>query len=294
MDDYNNRIDPDPEHEKVKAKGFFHRKRWTFIFAGASIVAIAALILALMSRSAASTNPTSPSSSSPRSSSSSAAPGGASTAAAPTQAPPASRRILCQYDATHSFSNWNNSPEWKRLSNGTLGSAGTDNGEGSNNFMAWSGCHTLSTSNYAVEAQIQYVGSADPDSVSKNGMFEFGIILRGNGGTSGYEVGVGKDRCNDSPIAMISLIQKAQVGSVAPCYSGAPVPLSGSGSSQHYNVDTNFHTYRAAITNNTITLSIDGHQLLQTSNNTFANAGQVGLRNIFGDINVKSFTVTAL
>ena len=160
--------------------------------------------------------------------------------------------------------------------------------------MAWSGCHTLSTPNYAVEAQIQYVSSTDPDSVSKNGMFEFGIVLRGNGGTSGYEVGVGKDRCNTSPIAMISLIQKAQVGSPTQCSSGGPVPLSGSGSSQRYNVDTNFHTYRAAITNNTITLSIDGNQLLQTSDNTFTNAGQVGLRNIFGDINVKSFTVTTL
>src|SRR5579875_3899425 len=74
MDDYNNRIYPDPEHEKGKTRGFFRRKRWMFIFAGISLVAIAALILALMSRFATSTNPTSPSSSSSQSSSASSSP----------------------------------------------------------------------------------------------------------------------------------------------------------------------------------------------------------------------------
>jgi hypothetical protein len=293
MNDYDNRFYQRPEHEKIKTKSFFQRNLWAVVSTGVAIVAVLALILVL-TRPAASTNPIT--SSSPQASSgSSTAPGGASTAATPTQAaPPAAGTVLCQYDATHSFSNWNSSPEWKQLSDGTLGSAGADSGEGSNNFMAWSGCHTLPTSNYAVEAQIQYVRSADPDSGFGSGMFEFGIMLRGDGGTAGYEVGVGQDRCNDTPIAMISLIQQAQIGSPSQCFEGGPVPLSGSGSSQNYNVDTNFHTYRAAITNNMITLSIDGNQLLQTSDNTYTNAGQVGLRDIYGDINVKSFTVIAL
>jgi hypothetical protein len=294
MDNYDNRIYPDPEHEKIKTKSFFRRNQWTFIFAGTSVVAIAALILVLIGRSAASTNPAT--SSSPQSSSvSSTAPGGASTAVTPTPSPVTAGTVLCQYDATHSFTSWNNSPEWKQLSDGTLGSDGTDTGEGSGNFMAWSGCQTLSTPNYAVEAQIQYVRSANPDNNNNNGMFEFGIMLRGDGGTAGYEVGVGLSTCsNATSIAMISLIQQARIGQSSQCDSNGPDPLSGSGSSQNYNVDTNFHTYRAAVTNNTITLSIDGNQLLQTSDNTFTNAGQVGLRDIFGDINVKSFTVTAL
>jgi hypothetical protein len=209
-----------------------------------------------------------------------------------------SSEALCQYDSTNGFKGWNNSPQWSQLSDGTLVSSGTDNGEGSKNYMAWSGCHTLPTPNYAVEAQIEYIRSADPNSDNYDkGMFEFGIMLHGDGNTSGYEVGVGQDACGNASIALISLIQQAQIGSTSQCSSG-PVPLPSSGSGQtslNHNVDTNnFHTYRAEINNNMITLYIDNSKLLQTSDNTFTSAGQVGLRDIYGQITVKSFKVTTL
>jgi hypothetical protein len=213
---------------------------------------------------------------------------------------------LCQYDATNGFKGWINSPQWSQLPNGTLGSGGIDTGEGSDNYMAWTDCNNkLSSPNYAVEAQIKYIRASNTSGENSNGMFEFGIMLHGDGNTSGYEVGVGKDACGDASIAMISLIQNNQAapsnqtGSLSSCSRGGPVPLSSSGSEQqtsrNYNVDTNnFHTYRATINNQVITLYIDSTQMLQTSDNTFINAGQVGLRDIFGDITVKSFTVTAL
>jgi hypothetical protein len=246
----------------------------------------------ILLRPAASTN--SPSQSPSHSSSTAAPPTptvDTSGAATPTQASAVTAgTVLCQYDTTKGFNNWINSTQWKPISNGTLGSAGTDNGDDGSMYVAWSGCNQLSTANYAVEAQMQYVRNA----ATYHNNYEFGIMLRGDGTSSGYEVGVGQDNCNSPTIAMISLVQSGQTGNSSQCGSGGPDPLGGSGSSQDYKIDTSWHTYRAEITGNTIRLFIDGNKLLETSDNTFTDAGQVGLRVVYGDINVKSFKVTAL
>jgi hypothetical protein len=73
---------------------------------------------------------------------------------APTKTPAiAAGTVLCLYDTTRGFSGWVKSPQWKQINNGTLGSDGTDNGQGPNTYIAWSGCN-LSTANYVVEAQM--------------------------------------------------------------------------------------------------------------------------------------------
>lgn len=207
----------------------------------------------------------------------------------PTKTPSvAAGTVLCQYDTTQGFSGWSTSPQWKLINDGLLGSDGTDNGQGSSNYIAWSGCNKLLTANYAVEAQIQLVKS-----INSNGDFEFGIMLRGDGNASGYEGGMAQDSCYKQVVAMLSLVQNNFIGFC----STSPVM-----SSVTYQLDSNWHSYRAEITGNTIRLFIDGKKVLEASGNTLydgsgnilMDAGQVGLIDINGDINVKSFKVTAL
>jgi hypothetical protein len=286
---------PNPEREKVRPRNFFRRNLWAVISTGVAIVAILALFLVL-TRPAASTNVTpqsslKASSTTAPSTTTSNTTSNAAPTAAPTQAPAAAAgTVLCQYNTTTGFNNWINSSQWKSINDGTLGSDGTDNNGSGSNYIAWSGCSHFSTANYAVEAQIQFVRNV----TTYHYNYEFGIMLRGDGNASGYEAGVGQDDCNSPTIAMISLVQNGQTGYPSQCTAGGPDPLGGSGSSQDYKIDTNWHTYRAEITGNTIRLFIDNTKLLETSDNTFTDAGQIGLRDVYGDINVKSFTVTAL
>src|SRR5579885_115385 len=196
--------------------------------------------------------------------------------------------VLCQYDATTGFKSWVGSPEWKQISDGTLGSDGSSDGSTSNGYITWSDCK-LPTANYAVEAQVQYVRSTN------NGdfQFEFGVMLRGDGDKNGYEVGVGASSafgCSASQAAMVTLVQDGQGNNDHRYSCLSPLP----GAAKDYSVDNTLHTDRAEISGNTITLLIDGRQLLQTSDNAYTDAGQVGLRDIYGDINIKSFKVTAL
>jgi hypothetical protein len=94
---------------------------------------------------------------------------------------------------------------------------------------------------------------------------------------------------------LISLVQDNQSSGSSPCNTSNLLDsLPGSGASHNYNVDTGWHTFRAEITNNTISLFIDKNKFLETSDNTFTDIGQVGLRDIYGDINVRSFIVTTL
>lgn len=298
MDNYNNSLYPNPEDGKNRHRNFFQRNLVAVIFAGVAVLAVLALLLVLL-RPAAPTNVASQSSAHPAPTTAPPAPtvdsSGAGTpadTATPTQASATTAgTVLCQYDTTKGFNNWINSSQWKPISNGMLGSAGTDNGNDGSKYIAWSGCSQFPTANYAVETQMQYVRNGNADTYYKN--FEFGMMLRGDGTASGYEVGVGQDNCNGPTLAMVSRVQDGQTGNSPQCSYG-PVPLSGSGSSHGYKIDTDWHTYRAEVTGNIVRLFIDGNKLLETSDNTFTDAGQVGLRDVYGDINVKSFKVTAL
>ncbi|QBD81955.1 DUF1080 domain-containing protein [Ktedonosporobacter rubrisoli] len=276
---------------KLRPKSFVRRNLWAII-STCLVVVLLGVLYFVLSRPAPATNAVQQSSS-PKSGLATTVPGTAA-ASAPTQAPTqaasvAPGTVLCQYDATSGFQNWVKSPQWKQVNDGTLGSAGTDDGNGANSYITWSDCK-LATGNYAVEAQIQIVRSTD-----NNGYYESGIMIRGDGNRSGYQVGVGayNQYCSQPPLAMVSLVQDDRTGETR-CYSGGLAPLPGAGASQNYQVDTNFHTYRAEVTGNTIRLFIDGRKLLETTDNTFTDAGQVGLRDVNADLNVKSFKVTAL
>ncbi|MDQ2884887.1 MAG: hypothetical protein M3Y39_02270 [Chloroflexota bacterium] len=299
MDNYNNSLYPNPEGGKNRHRNFFQRNLVAVISAGVAVLAVLALLLVLL-RPATPTNSSSGSSSrpmatttppTPTATTSGTATPTADSSATPTQASATTARtVLCQYDTTKGFNDWINSSQWKSISNGMLGSAGTDDGNDGSKYITWSGCSQFPTANYAVEAQMQYVRNANP---YNNKNFEFGIMLRGDGTASGYEVGAGQDTCNDPTLAMISLVQDGQTGNPPQCSYG-PAPLSGSGSSHGYKIDTDWHTYRAEVTGNIIRLFVDGNKLLETNDNTFTDAGQVGLRDVYGDINVKSFKVTSL
>lgn len=195
--------------------------------------------------------------------------------------------VLCQYDATTSFKNWVGSPEWKQINDGTLGSDGSGDGSASNGYIMWSDCK-LTTANYAVEAQIQYVRSTGSGAFQ----FEFGMMLRGDGDKNGYEVGAGASSVYNCPAsqAMVTLVQDGQGNNDHKESCLSPLP----GAAKDYPVDSAFHTYRAEVSGNAIKLLIDGRQLLATSDNTYTDPGQVGLRDIYGDINIKSFKVIAL
>src|SRR5256885_6860053 len=163
MSEHNDTWYPGSKDEKINERpNFFRRNLWAVISTGITIILAIALIV-LLFRPTASTNSTPIPS--PKSSPATQTTGGG-TLTTPVGSTPATATLtqtpivgtLCQYDATHSFSDWNNSPQWKQVNNGILGSDGSDSNEGPSNFIAWSGCK-LSTPNYAVEAQIQYVRS---------------------------------------------------------------------------------------------------------------------------------------
>jgi hypothetical protein len=123
-------------------------------------------------------------------------------------------------------------------------------------------------------------------------------MLHGDGDKAGYETGMGYSRsgCYSDPTlqkVMVTLVREDQTAT-GDCGDFTLSPLPGSSASKNYQLDTLVHTYRAEISGNTIKLLLDKHLLLETSDNTYTNAGQVGLRDVYGSINVMSFKVIAL
>ncbi|HEU5382430.1 MAG TPA: protein kinase [Ktedonobacteraceae bacterium] len=199
--------------------------------------------------------------------------------------PPPTGQILYQANWSQSLDGWLGSSQWKQVNNGELGSDGSSDGSSpTNSFIIWSPAH-LSVANYKIVAQIQFVRSSNG-----RGQFELGIIARGDGQQSGYEAGqIAGGICDDNDQeAIISRINDAKSRPEVNCLGVNK--LVG----QNYPVDTNFHTYEFDVTGNSLTLYIDSRLITQTTDNSFIDAGQVGLRDVLGDINVKSFIVYAL
>jgi TIR domain len=133
---------------------------------------------------------------------------------------------------------------------------------------------TLPTANYSVEAQIQV--TALP-----NGNFSapyVGIFVRGQPSSlGGYLVNIGG----------LFALDTAQV-----TITSLPNPIKKA----RYPLDLQTHNYYVQVEDNTITFSIDGHQLFQYTDpdKLFPSAGQVGLATSLVPAKVSSFTVTAL
>lgn len=208
-------------------------------------------------------------------------------------------QIIYHYQPSD-WAEWTASAEWKSIpTTAEFGSDGTDDGSSSfKTFTAWAPGLQL-PEDYAVEAQVTLVKIT-----GFSGEFEEGIMVRGDGRTSGYEAGlaapmlVSDDLCEESEITAEAIIAEVTSYQMPLCSAHDfsvqratdPTILKGS----HFSFDKNQHTYRVEVRGNHITFSIDGQKILETTDNTFLSAGQVGFRAIFADINVTSFKVIAL
>ena len=129
--------------------------------------------------------------------------------------------------------------------------------------------------------------------------YEFGIVVRGDGSSNGYEVGMANvsrqvaPTGNTSPQgALIALIQNDNTSGYVYgsgfSYSGAILKNS------KYQLDTAWHTYRVEVTGNDIKFFVDDGLLAETTDNTYLSGMRVGLRAVYADVDVSSFKVTAL
>lgn len=199
--------------------------------------------------------------------------------------------LLYQANWTQGSDQWAGSSEWSAPHNGQFGSNGTS----TNNFISWSATQ-LPSLNYRVEATIRYVRSTYTSDSSHS--YEFGIVVRGDGGGNGYEVGVehtNNASVNGQTSTLISIINSDNTG-----FFNSTDGFSSSNSILKQNTasrlqpDT-WHTYKVEVSGNDIKYYLDGLLQFETSDNTYITSGtRVGLRAVYADVDVKDFKVTAL
>ncbi len=192
----------------------------------------------------------------------------------PTSPPaPKPGDVLCQADASHGWSGWNGTPDWKVL-NGILISDGTNNlSEGPPTIVA--PCQLGDIANYAVEARIQVLNNNYPTC--------FGINVRGTptstvNGWQGY-IGAVYVACNWGDNLLAFNADNANYGNL----TSAP-----------FSPGTSYHTYRVEAQDNQLRFLIDGAQILTVTSNTYTSGEQVGLWSYDAQLNVSSFKIIAL
>lgn len=206
--------------------------------------------------------------------STSSQPGGSPTNAPPTNAPPtatpappAPGTVLYQANWSGGADGWAASTPWAVV-NGNL----LNDGSQQTPILA---PYQPVTANYAVEATIQVV--------SQNSSPTFGVFARGSASESlGYVGGIvgylDADGYNDS--AGISVDSIYCPNTPSQCIA--------------FNPGSGWHTYRLEVSGNTVKLYVDGGILLQMTDNSHLDAGQMGLFCSDAQIAVSSFKVTAL
>jgi hypothetical protein len=122
-----------------------------------------------------------------------------------------------------------------------------------------------------VEAEIQFV---------RGDLWGYGIVVRGTD-RGGYWVGVNTD-CR--PNCHVVIAADSSMSS----FINFGIAKKAS------KLDNDWHTYRVEVVDNTITFLIDGKTVLKTTDNTFLEAGRVGMFDYGTQINVRSFRVIAL
>jgi|GEM_PF-1756617 len=165
------------------------------------------------------------------------------------------------------------SSDWKVLNSMLLNDGTNGNGPYNNGPSIVAPCQLGSTTNYAVQTQIQVTNA------SNGGCF--GISVRGNplsSGWQGYLAGVGDCGSN---------VSAAYIG--GPNYNNDNQSVQAS-----FDPGKSVHTYRIEVSGNTIKFFVDGSLLLNLTDNRYLTGAQVGLwcENI--QLQVTSFQVTAL
>jgi serine/threonine protein kinase len=199
------------------------------------------------------------------------------------------------YNANGFTDHWIGSPEWKAVG-GQLGSDGSS----STSFTTWAP-KQMPVANYEVKAQIEFVRSTynqDPGLFGAN--YEFGIMLRGDGNSSGYEVGMESlsnylaqnSQATGAQGAIVGLVQNDNTSgdSFVSGFSMGNARLK----ERDYPLDNTWHAYRVDVQGNDIKLYLDDTLLLETTDNSYLSSGYIGLRSVDADVNVKSFVVSAL
>lgn len=191
------------------------------------------------------------------------------TVRTPTPRPVQPGTVLCKEDWQNGMDGWSGTSDWK-IAGGMLVNDGTAPSNYNHTLLA--PCQ-ISTSNYAVEAKIQYI----------KGGYGFGVLSRG-GGDNGYEGWITVDSISTGELAA-EIVYASQT----PFDYIVQKP---------YAVDDAWHTYRLEVKDLNLAFYIDGTKIADTTDPTYLSAGRVGLT-VNGlwsgcQIYVKSFQVTAL
>lgn len=174
--------------------------------------------------------------------------------------------------------------QWKWVNSGMLGSDGSS--ASNDTYTIWAPQLSLPR-NYSVEATIAFIRTTNYTG------YAYGVVVRGDGNTSGYEVGAAENNgnfyCGAYNVAYV-FVMSGNDGNIDQnaCQLGTWLQTV------NYTVDTDTHTFRIDVIANTITLYIDGNKMLTTTDNTYLDPGQVGLCDIYAQIDVQSFKVIAL
>jgi hypothetical protein len=188
-----------------------------------------------------------------------------------TPTPHPNPSVLYQADWSQSMNGWRGSSEWKTL-NGDLLSTGNPTNMSSSGVVAPNGGDSAwspyqpQRADYAIEARIQILSSPGTCWVTL-----LGRVQTDNCGYDGYSVGYD------------SYYGYGVIAYYSPSTGWTPI------NSSTFDPGSDWHTYRAELKGNQITLKIDGNTILQVMDNRLLQAGQVGLGNGECQIDVSSF-----
>ena len=175
---------------------------------------------------------------------------------------------------TVNMATWSNgSADWKVL-NGMVLNDGTNGNATSNNGPTLvAPCQIGTATNYVIESKIQVI--------STQSGFSFGITVRGNpasAGWQGYRAGIGNDNSSFGTVRL----------------SGENYDDTTQGENASFDPGTSVHLYRVEAKDNTIKLFIDGNLILTMTDNRYLTGSEVGLWSNDVQLQVSSFKVMAM
>ena len=171
--------------------------------------------------------------------------------------------VLYQADTSGGLADWSGAGGWQSVS-------GLLVNDGSSHTAVFSGApFQIPVPDYAVEVEMQYVRGGN----------SFGIVARG-GDSAGYWAGFGD--CYDDAIRI---------------WSGPP-PHSyycdRAFAKTRMELDSEWHTYRLEVQGNSIRVLLDDTPVIETTDNLYLSAGQVGVWSDGAQVTIRRFSVIAL
>ncbi len=189
----------------------------------------------------------------------------------PTQIPaalPIDRSTMYNANWSQDLNSWTGGSEWKWIENGLVGSDGSMGGSGNARDYYFMAPYHPSGADYAVEAQVQFIRFTSTSSA------DAGVLVRTGSGDDGYFCGI-----DSSKRVIIALVNGGNNSKVV--ISNTPGPPF-----EHLYI-----TIRVEVKKNVIAFFINGRQMAQAIDNTYLNAGMVGLRAMNAVVDVHSFQV---